>query len=136
MHFAYYLSQSRKTYFKIGKNMKKMILASILFSSVSYAQSFEVKCEAAVGPRLGRNTTEVAIEYKDGTAFIYQDVNGYVFNGSCNKSSCEISISNKENINGFVAANGAFSKQNHNSFNISYFSNKDTVAEIECQRTK
>lgn len=115
--------------------MKKLLLAAIILAT-SNSYALEVKCEAAVGPRKGRPTTEVAVTYRDGYAYIYQNIDGYTFNGSCSKETCDISI-NSDKIDGFVSANGSFSKLNDNTFSMSYFrSSDDTVAEIECQKVK
>ena len=115
--------------------MKKLLLAAIILATTnSYA--FEVKCEAAVGPRNGRPTTEVAVTHKDGQAYIYQTIKGYTFNGSCSEETCDISINNEEKIKGFVATNGAFSKLNDNSISISHFGSDDIIAEITCQKIK
>ncbi len=116
--------------------MKTLIVTALLLASSS-SHAFKIKCDAAVGPRLGRPTTEVEITYQDGHAYIYKTINGYTFNGSCSKdNNCNISIMNEEKIKGYVDTNGSFSKLNDYSISIGHSGMDDIMAEITCQKIK
>lgn len=116
--------------------MKNILFAFIALSS-SQAFAFELKCEAAVGPRLGRPTTEIPVTYKNGYAYLHEEVSGYTFSGGCSKETCEISINNPEKLTGFISTNASYAKINDYGISLSYYRHEDdTIAEITCNKVK
>ena len=107
----------------------------MIIGAASSSFAFQLKCDAAVGPRTGRESVDVEVTYQKNQAFIYKTIGDYTFNGSCGPETCDISISS-EKLKGFISTNGAFSKLNDNAISISYFNDKDEVIEIECVKVK